>query len=83
VIPLAVGLNCEQGAAAACLALVPASVGSAAIFGLHIAGASYLGVPLWYGLLFPLGYGVYAIMSVDGVRRKLSGRTSWKGRTYP
>jgi chlorobactene glucosyltransferase len=83
VIPLVVGLNCEQGATAACLALVPASAGSAAILGLHIAGASYLGVPLWYGLLFPLGYTVGALMSVDSVRRKLSGRMSWKGRTYP
>jgi chlorobactene glucosyltransferase len=83
VIPLAVGLSCEQGATSACLALVPALVGSAAIFGLHIAGASYLGVPLWYGLLFPVGYAIYAMMSMDGVRRKLSGRTRWKGRTYP
>jgi chlorobactene glucosyltransferase len=83
VIPLAAGLSCEQGATAACLALAPALVGSVAIFGLHIAGASYLGVPLWYGLLFPLGYAIYAMMSVDGVRRKLSGRMSWKGRTYP
>jgi chlorobactene glucosyltransferase len=83
VIPLAVGLSCEQGATASCLALVPASVGSAAIFGLHIAGAFYFGVPLWYGLLFPLGYAIYAMMSVDSVRRKLSGRMSWKGRTYP
>jgi chlorobactene glucosyltransferase len=83
VIPLAVGLSCERGATAACLALVPASAGAAAIFGLHIAGASYFGVPLWYGLLFPLGYAIYALMSVDSVRRKLSGRISWKGRTYP
>lgn len=82
-IPLAAGLSCEQGAAAACLALAPALAGSAAIFGLHIAGASYLGVPLWYGLLFPLGYAIYAAISVDGVRCKLSGRMSWKGRTYP
>lgn len=82
-MPMAVGLRCEQGATAACVALVPVSVGSAAIFGLHMAGAVYLGVPLWYGLLFPLGYAIYAIMSVDSVRRKLSGRMSWKGRTYP
>jgi chlorobactene glucosyltransferase len=83
LVPLAIGLSCEQGAAAACLALVPASAGSAAMFGLHIAGASYLRLPLWYGLLFPFGYTIYAVMSVDGVRRKLSGRMNWKGRTYP
>jgi chlorobactene glucosyltransferase len=83
LLPLVVGLSCEQGATAACQALVPASAASAAMLGLHIAGASYLGVPVWYGLLFPLGYTVGALMSVDSVRRKLSGRMSWKGRTYP
>ncbi len=83
VIPVAVGMSCEKGATAACLALVPASAGTAAVFGLHIAGASYFGVPLWYGLLFPLGYAIYVLMSVDSVRRKLLGRMNWKGRTYP
>lgn len=83
LIPLAVGWRCGQGAIAACLALVPASAGSAAMFGLHVAGASYLGVPPWYGMLFPLGYTVGALMSLDSVRRKLSGRMTWKGRTYP
>jgi chlorobactene glucosyltransferase len=82
LIPLAVGLSCGQGATGACLALLPASAGSAAILGLHIAGASYFGVPLWYGFLFPLGYSVGALMSIDSVRRKLSGRVHWKGRTY-
>ncbi len=83
LIPLADGLSCERGITAACFALLPASAGSAAIFGLHIAGASYLGVPLWYGFLFPLGYTVGALMSVDSVRRRLSRRTHGKGRTYP
>jgi chlorobactene glucosyltransferase len=82
VIPLAAGLSCGQGATAACLTLVPALAGSTAMFGLHIAGASYFGVPLWYGLLFPLGYTIGALMSLDSVRRKLSGRMTWKGRTY-
>jgi chlorobactene glucosyltransferase len=83
MVPLAIGLSCGQGLETACLALVPASVGSATIFALHIAGASYLGVPLWYGLLFPIGYAIYLAMAVDSVRRQLSGRMSWKGRTYP
>jgi chlorobactene glucosyltransferase len=83
LIPLADGLSCRQGVAAGCLALVPASAGSAAIFALHIVGASYFGVPLWYGFLFPVGYTAGALMSVDSVRRRLSGRMTWKGRTYP
>jgi len=83
LIPLADGLSCKRGATAACLALIPASAGSTAIFGLHIAGAFYFGVPLWYGFLFPLGYTIGALVSVDSVRRRLLGRMSWKGRTYP
>jgi chlorobactene glucosyltransferase len=83
LIPVTDGLGCGRGATAACLALLPASAGSAAMFGLHIAGASYFGVPLWYGFLFPLGYSVGALMSIDSLRRKLSGRMRWKGRTYP
>jgi chlorobactene glucosyltransferase len=62
---------------------VPASAGSAAVFGLHVAGASYFGVPLWYGFLFPAGYTAGALMSLDSVRRRLLGRMIWKGRTYP
>jgi chlorobactene glucosyltransferase len=63
--------------------LIPAALGSAAAFGLHIAGTSYFGIPLWYGLLFPLGYSAGALIAIDSVRRRLSGRVSWKGRTYP
>jgi hypothetical protein len=40
-------------------------------------------VPFWYGFLFPVGYTAGALMSVDSVRRRWSGRVSWKGRTYP
>jgi chlorobactene glucosyltransferase len=83
LIPIADGIGCAQGVSAACIALVPGALGSAAAFGLHIAGASYFRIPLWYGLLFPLGYSAGALMAVDSVRRRLSGRVSWKGRTYP
>jgi hypothetical protein len=62
LIPLVDGLSCERGMTAACFALVPASAGS--IFGLHIAGASYLGVPPWYGFLLPIVYTIGALMPV-------------------
>jgi chlorobactene glucosyltransferase len=58
-------------------------MGSGVIFGLHIAGASYFRIPMWYGLLFPLGYTVGTIMAIDSVWRRWRGRVSWKGRTYP
>jgi chlorobactene glucosyltransferase len=57
-----------------------ALLGSTA-FGLHIAATVYFRIPFWYGLLFPLGYTVGALMALDSVRRR-SGRVSWKGRIY-
>jgi chlorobactene glucosyltransferase len=82
LIPFADALSCRSGATAGCLAFAPASAGSAAIFGLHIAGAFYFGVPLWYGLLFPVSYTAGALMSADSIRRRLRGCVRWKGRTY-
>jgi len=48
----------------------------------HIAATFHFRIPFWYGLLFPLGYTAGALMAVDSVRRRLSGRVSWKGRIY-
>jgi chlorobactene glucosyltransferase len=59
-----------------------ALIASAAAFGLHIAAAFHFRIPLWYGLLFPLGYTIGAIMALDSVRRRLRGQVSWKGRIY-
>ena len=56
---------------------------SAAAFGLHIGAAVYFRVPFWYGLLFPLGYTIGALLAADSVRRRVTGRVSWKGRFYP
>jgi chlorobactene glucosyltransferase len=64
------------------LALVSALLASGAAFGLHIAATFYFRIPIWYGLLFPLGYTAGALMAVDSVRRRLTGRVSWKGRIY-
>jgi chlorobactene glucosyltransferase len=83
LIPLRDAVDCAQGSSASCVGLILAALGSAAAFGLHIAGASYFGIPAWYGLLFPLGYSAGALIAIDSVRRRLSGRVSWKGRTYP
>jgi chlorobactene glucosyltransferase len=62
--------------------LVVALLGSAASFGLHIAATFYFRIPFCYGLLFPLGYTAGALMALDSVRRRRSGRVSWKGRIY-
>ncbi len=83
LIPLADGVSCASGLSAGCWSLLPARLGTAAVFGLHLAGTSYFGIPIWYGLLFPIGYTVGAFMVIDSVRHRLRGRVQWKGRTYP
>lgn len=74
--------GCVAGTQNACLAAVPALIGAAAALGLHLAGAAYFGIPLVFALLFPLGYTAAAVIALDGLRRRTSGRVRWKGRTY-
>jgi len=64
-------------------ALVIAGVASAVALAFHLAGAIFMKVPPWYGLIFPVGYTAGALIAFDSVRRRLTGRTEWKGRTYP
>jgi chlorobactene glucosyltransferase len=71
-----------NGATGASAAAVPALLGALAAFGLHIAGASYFRIPLWYGLLFPIGYTAGSIIALDSLRWRLTGRVRWKGRVY-
>jgi chlorobactene glucosyltransferase len=75
--------SCAHDSAAGCIALIPASVGTLAALGLHVAGALYFGTPFWYGLLFPLGYAIGACLAVESLRRRWRGTIVWKGRTYP
>jgi chlorobactene glucosyltransferase len=82
LLPLLDIAACRQGAHEACIAAVPALAGSAAAFGLHIAGSFYFRIPFVYGFLFPLGYTAGAIIALDSVRWRLSGRVRWKGRVY-
>ena len=74
--------GCVAGTQNACLATVPALVGAAAALGLHIAGAAYFRIPLFYGLLFPFGYTAGALIALDSLRWRMSGRVRWKGRIY-
>ena len=71
-----------HGVSGAPLALALAMLGSASVLGLHIAGAVHFRIPWWYGLLFPLGYTAGALMALDSVRWRLTGRVHWKGRVY-
>ena len=82
LIPLADGLSCARGSTQGCIAMVPALAAALAAFGLHLAGTAYFRIPLWYGLLFPLGYTAGALMAADSVRWRWRGRVGWKGRVY-
>ena len=81
-VPLIDLIGGVRGADGASSALALALLGSGAAFGLHIAATFHFRIPFWYGLLFPLGYAAGALMALDSVRRRLSGRVSWKGRMY-
>jgi chlorobactene glucosyltransferase len=83
LVPGLDAVSCAYGSAAGCVALIPASLGTAAAFGLHIAGAIYFRIPFWYGLLFPVGYAIGACLALESLRRRWRGRIVWKGRTYP
>jgi chlorobactene glucosyltransferase len=71
-----------QGAPHARVALAMALAGSASAFGMHLAGARHFRIPLRYGLIFPVGYTVGAMIALDSVRWHLTGRVRWKGRVY-
>ncbi len=83
LLPAADAGACALGSHGACVALVPALLASAAAFGLHIAGALHFGIPVWYGLVFPLGYSGGALVALESLRWRLRGAVRWKGRVYP
>jgi chlorobactene glucosyltransferase len=82
ILPLVDAAACRGGSTAACVALVPAGLGAAAAFALHLVGTRHFAIPLWYGLTFPLGYTAGALIALDSIRRRLFHQVEWKGRTY-
>jgi chlorobactene glucosyltransferase len=83
VLPMVALFGSVDGSTTAVIAAVPAGLGALAAFALHLAGARYFRIPFWYGLLFPVGYTVGAILAFDSLRWRLTGRVHWKGRIYP
>lgn len=81
-LPAIDGTACANGVNSGCWAIAPALVASCAAIAFHIAGAVHFGIPVFYGFLFPIGYSVGALIALDSVRWRLTGRTHWKGRTY-
>jgi chlorobactene glucosyltransferase len=81
LLAIAGAIQCHD--TGACTALAFAAPASAAAFALHLLGATYFGIPFWYGLIFPAGYTIGAVLALDSVRRRITGRIRWKDRTYP
>jgi len=71
-----------HGVRGAPIALTLATLGTAALVGLHVGGAVHFRIPWWYGLLFPLGYTAGGVMALDSVRWRMTRRVYWKGRVY-
>ncbi len=82
LLPVITISACASGHRDACFAAIPASLGAAAAFGLHIGGALYFRIPFLYGLIFPLGYSAGALIAFESLRWRLSGQVTWKGRVY-
>ncbi|MDB5358162.1 MAG: glycosyltransferase [Phycisphaerales bacterium] len=64
-------------------ALVLASLGSAALLGTHIGAARYFQIPIGYGLLFPAGYLMGAVLLLNAAYGRVTHSVTWKGREYP
>ncbi len=82
LVPLIDLVGWVQDSPDAGLALVPALAASAMVFSLHLAGAIHFRIPLWYGVLFPFGYSVGALLAFDSLLWRLKGRVRWKDRAY-
>ncbi|HZB90954.1 MAG TPA: hypothetical protein VE397_05910, partial [Stellaceae bacterium] len=63
-------------------ALALALAASLALLGLHVAAARYFAIPLGYGLVFPLGYTLGALIAAAGIIARRRGHVAWKGRLY-
>ena len=83
IVPAIAFFRASGGALEGAVALGLAIAAAAAAVGFHIAGAAHFRIPLWYGLLFPVAYTLGAVIALDGLRRRLTGRVPWKGRVYP
>lgn len=64
------------------LALGLLVLGTAAVVAAHALMARFNRMPMRYSLLFPISHTLAAALTLNSVRRYLSGRNEWKGRVY-
>jgi chlorobactene glucosyltransferase len=63
-------------------ALAFSVLGSLVILAAQIGSALHFRIPFWYGLLFPLGCSLAAVIGLRGLWERMRGRIPWKGRVY-
>jgi chlorobactene glucosyltransferase len=61
---------------------ITAWAGTLAMLGVHIGAANHFRIPLYYGLLFPIGYVLAAAVGINSASLHLRGKVAWKGRVY-
>jgi chlorobactene glucosyltransferase len=83
-LPISAAVNFAEntGSPLAAWALGLALLGTVALAGVHMGEAVYFQIPIWYGLLFPLGFTMTAALAVSSVRQHMKGIVTWKGRQY-
>lgn len=58
------------------------SLGFAITIGSSVVAMRALGVPAWYGLLYPLGSTVQAGVLLNAAWQRMRGQVHWRGRVY-
>lgn len=71
-----------EAAAPLGLSLLLLLLGTGAVIAAHALMARFNRMPMRYSLLFPLGHTLAAALTLNSVRRCLSGKNEWKGRVY-
>ncbi|HSZ56095.1 MAG TPA: glycosyltransferase family A protein [Tepidisphaeraceae bacterium] len=79
----AVFMAVEENSASHVAALVLSLAASLSLFCTHIGSARYFRIPLWYGLLFPVGYTIGVAVLLYAIWERMRGGIRWKGRIYP
>jgi chlorobactene glucosyltransferase len=59
-----------------------AMLGTGIVIGLHFGAARHFRIPAIFGLTFTIGYTVVACLACCSAIAQLTGRVTWKGRTY-
>ena len=67
---------------AAVTGAILAVFGTLIVAGVHFGTARHFRIPVVFSLTFTLGYTVVACLACHGVITQLTGRVTWKGRTY-